>query len=301
MLESEQNEFKNALITCFLVKGFNVPNHAGFIKSWFAHFEPYPLEMVKTALHRCSADGVYKPSPASVMKFLPDLFGHPGPEEAFNCIPKSESEAGFVTDQMMMAYAAAEDSINRGDMVAARLAFIETYQQAVNAAKAQNQPARFWYSDSQAGTREQRLETKAKHLIEAGQKQWISKQSALNSLKTISNELGREFPQEMALIKSSAQSLRLLPTANGSSKTTKALPPSLEPSNSINGKINHLKMLIEYSSDEENKKALQAQLDQLKGKQHEQTIPSTRQAPTGAHEQNRRRVRELAGAAQAGR
>jgi len=56
---------------------------------------------------------------------------HPAPEEAWNRVPKSEYEGGWVTDEIMAGLAACHDSIDRGDMVGARMAFIESYKSAI--------------------------------------------------------------------------------------------------------------------------------------------------------------------------
>lgn len=70
--------------------------------------------------------------------------GHPTPEKAWSLIaPKVSSDAPtvFVTEPMREAYGAAmalED-----DLVAARMAFKETYQQAVNTAEAAGAPVKW--------------------------------------------------------------------------------------------------------------------------------------------------------------
>jgi hypothetical protein len=53
---------------------------------------------------------------------------YPAPEEAWNMAPKSEYDGGWVCDELMAALGACQDSLDRGDMVAARMAFLERYR-----------------------------------------------------------------------------------------------------------------------------------------------------------------------------
>jgi hypothetical protein len=166
---------------------------------------------------------------------------------------------------MMAGLASAEDALSRGDMIAGRMAFIETYKKAVTAAKAQGQRAIFWYCQSTTGTREQRLETKKQHLIDAARKGWITSQSAVTAIENISNELGQESTplMEQLLIIQNPKRQQL---ENGSKQMANALPPPLEPSDSISGKAKQLRVLIEFEERQGNTEAqqrLQEQLDQL--------------------------------------
>lgn len=71
------------------------------------------------------------------VKAIVDPSGHPGAEQAWAIVsPKVSSDAQtiFVTGPMREAYGAA--LALEGDMIAARMAFKETYQQAVNVAEA---------------------------------------------------------------------------------------------------------------------------------------------------------------------
>lgn len=73
----------------------------------------------------------------SAVKAIVDPSGHPGAEQAWSMVaPKVSSDAPtiFVTGPMRESYGAA--LALEGDMIAARMAFKETYQQAVNVAEA---------------------------------------------------------------------------------------------------------------------------------------------------------------------
>jgi hypothetical protein len=57
---------------------------------------------------------------------------HPSPEAAWNAIPKSEDESAYLSQEMLQAMSACQDSLDRGDFIAARMAFIETYKTLIN-------------------------------------------------------------------------------------------------------------------------------------------------------------------------
>lgn len=80
------------------------------------------------------------PSIAAVKNLITPS-GHPGPEAAWAIVaPKVASDAPtiFVTDPMREAYGAA--LLLEDDMIAARMAFKETYMQAVNRAESAGLP-----------------------------------------------------------------------------------------------------------------------------------------------------------------
>jgi len=54
-----------------------------------------------------------------------------GANEAWSTFPKTEAETGIVTQQAMTAWNAASELFESGDSVAARMAFIETYNRVV--------------------------------------------------------------------------------------------------------------------------------------------------------------------------
>lgn len=99
------------------------------------YHEPSVLE----ALTRCRREVKGKLTLADVVARIDD--GRPGPNEAWAMIPKSEADTVVWSDEMRSAYAAASPLMH--DEVAARMAFIETYQREVTKARAEKRPPKW--------------------------------------------------------------------------------------------------------------------------------------------------------------
>lgn len=105
-----------------------------------AQLSGYPSAQVLKSLERCAAECKYKLTLADVIQRLED--GRPGPEEAWALFPKSEAEAGCVTEEMSVAWGAAA-SLYETDEVGARMAFREAYTRELRNARAQGTPPRW--------------------------------------------------------------------------------------------------------------------------------------------------------------
>lgn len=101
----------------------------------------YPTEHVIVSLSRCRKEIRGRLTLTDILDRLPG--GHPGPEEAWSCVSrgmKNEALTVVWTDPMREAYGVA--SALADDLVAARVAFKETYQRLVAEARAMGgQPA----------------------------------------------------------------------------------------------------------------------------------------------------------------
>lgn len=107
------------------------------------------------ALRRCRGELKFFPSIAEIKERIPD--GHPSPNEAWAKLPKTEEESTVWTEEMSGAYNVAHSLIMSGDMVAARMAFLEKYKELVAESRANNQRAT--YSLSLGYDREGRADT----------------------------------------------------------------------------------------------------------------------------------------------
>ena len=85
----------------------------------------------------------------------------PAPEEAWNAAPKTDAEAGWMCHETAIAMAACQDSIDRGDMIGARKAFLETYTAQLRTARGKPQ---WWMSEASLGDYETRLYAKVRAL-----------------------------------------------------------------------------------------------------------------------------------------
>jgi hypothetical protein len=93
----------------------------------------YPEEQVLGALVRCRRELKGRLTIADVLTRLDD--GRPGAEEAWSSIPKDEAGSVVWTEEMREAYSVASPLIQAGDLVPARMAFLERYRAAVQRAR----------------------------------------------------------------------------------------------------------------------------------------------------------------------
>ena len=89
----------------------------------------YPENQVLPALTRCRREIRTRLTVADVVARLDD--GRPGPEQAWAMSPRDEAQSVVWTEEMAQAYGAAVPLIFEGDLVAARMAFLETYRKLV--------------------------------------------------------------------------------------------------------------------------------------------------------------------------
>lgn len=107
-----------------------IPAHREvFIKS----LDGYTEKQVLIALNRCLKEIPRFPTVADVLSKIDD--GHPGPEEAWAMIPKSEHESGLWTQEMSQAYFAGANLL-LDDPISARMAFKESYTRLLSETRA---------------------------------------------------------------------------------------------------------------------------------------------------------------------
>ncbi|MDH4172195.1 MAG: hypothetical protein OEW90_01020 [Betaproteobacteria bacterium] len=104
----------------------------------------YPEDQVLAALVRCRRELKGRLTIADVLQRLQD--GRPGPEEAWSIIPHTEAMSAFWTDEMRAAYFVARPLIESGDMVQARMAFLETYRSTVQFARDAHRPVAWQFT-----------------------------------------------------------------------------------------------------------------------------------------------------------
>lgn len=101
----------------------------------------YPERQVLMALVRCRRELRSRLTIADVVARLDD--GRPGPEEAWAAIPKDEHASTVWTDEMRVAFGASAPLIAAGDLVAARMAFLEVYRAELARARSEGRPVRW--------------------------------------------------------------------------------------------------------------------------------------------------------------
>lgn len=189
MIESDKKEFKEILDATFIASGRKaLPTTAVMV--WWNVFIDFEMEDVRTAFSRAIAESTEFLVPGLVRRYLPDKSGFLSPEEAWNRLPKSESEPAWVYPELMEAAGAAWDSLERGNLIGARMAFIESYKVILDRSRASRKKAKWFYSEASGLPYESRMEIKAQHTLEAMEKQWITQERATVMLESISKETG---------------------------------------------------------------------------------------------------------------
>lgn len=189
MTPEDKQPFASILSGC--MKVFNRKLDVAIMNIWMAALDNYNIADITKAFNQYIVTGKFAPSPADIIEFLPDPFGHLSPEEAWNRVPKSESDSAYVTTEMMQAAGACSDSLERGDFVAARLAFVEAYKKNVSLSRAEGKKAVFWPSLSSEGDWETRRYAEESATLEAAELGWINPQKAWARLEKICAELGK--------------------------------------------------------------------------------------------------------------
>lgn len=111
---------------------------------FLADLSAYPEAQVLGALTRCRKECRGMLTVADVVSRLDD--GRPGAEEAWASIPKTEDQTTIWTTEASQAFGVAVQLIDGGDMVAARMAFKESYLRMVAQARDTGQPVEWHVS-----------------------------------------------------------------------------------------------------------------------------------------------------------
>jgi hypothetical protein len=178
MNEMDKPAFGRALNSAMEVTKYGRPVGPDAFDLWCATFQRFTLDQVLEALSKHTVISTDAPTPADVLEILRDGLGHMDAEEAWNRIPKFESDAGYISNEMSEAYGACADSVERGDMIGARVCFIEVYKKLITRAKLEGREAVYYYSSPTGIGYEQAQELKRQKTEEACVKGWLNKDSA---------------------------------------------------------------------------------------------------------------------------
>lgn len=110
----------------------------GAVKAMLADLVAYPEPQVLGALRRCCRELKGKLTLADILQRIED--GRPTPEEAWAACPKDEAASAYWTSEMREAFAAAWTQVEAGDLVPARMTFLERYRVLVQQARDARQP-----------------------------------------------------------------------------------------------------------------------------------------------------------------
>jgi hypothetical protein len=129
-MKATSNVLKALQVTMAAIGADVKPEQVRVIAAELAH---YPEAAVLGALARCKLECRFRLALADVIERIDD--GHLGPEEAWALVPKSEADSAVLTQEIMGAI--PFDLIGAGDLVAARMAFRESYTRALAQARAE--------------------------------------------------------------------------------------------------------------------------------------------------------------------
>lgn len=222
---------------------------------WWNALEGYPFELVSKAFGIHAQTSERTPVPASIIKHLPDNSGYPSPEEAWNACPKSEKEGGYMCQPMRDALNSCLDSIDRGDLVSARMAFLEKYKSAVADAKFSGLRPVWRYSGPTICTQADKELIHEYAIQDARKRGWIGLEqtqqdmNSLNSARMLTADVqvevssGAEKYLTQPENKEQAQKIKKMlacsQIGNGSQKTGSESNQSLEGLNLITQDIEH--------------------------------------------------------------
>jgi len=99
------------------------------------------IDDIRLAINKHIQDaerGRFFPLPADISHQLPkELNAWLSANEAWAACPKDETQSSAMCDEMSQALFIAQDLIDSGDMIAARMAFLENYNRLIEAAKSE--------------------------------------------------------------------------------------------------------------------------------------------------------------------
>ena len=145
MNDQEKTQFVEMLQATLEIYGTKLTQ--GAISIWVAALSEYSLEQLRGALSayvKTAGTGHFAPKPADLIELLAGDDGRPGAEEAWTTIPNGERATAVWTEEARQAFfSGACDLLERGDSIAARMAFKESYERIVRAARSNRLPCKW--------------------------------------------------------------------------------------------------------------------------------------------------------------
>ena len=178
MNDSDRNELGRSLNAAMSVSRFGKPVGPDAFDMWWHLLSDHSIQTVTKALDTYARSCSEAPTPHDILSVINEGLGYPSPEEAWNRLPKSENDGGYVNQQMMDGMGACSDSLDRGDMISARMAFLESYKKSVDTAKLEGKPAEYFYTAPTGIGLEEKQEKKHQDLLLAINLGWMDKSSS---------------------------------------------------------------------------------------------------------------------------
>ena len=147
MKTNEKQDFLDVMNKTADLFGKTIPNER--VSVYWEALKHRTLTDIKTAINRHVQDadrGRFFPLPSDISHQLPnELNAWLSANEAWAACPKDENSSAAMCDEMSQSLFVAQDLINMGDMIAARMAFIEYYNRLMEAAKSEGRKP-IWFT-----------------------------------------------------------------------------------------------------------------------------------------------------------
>lgn len=145
MNEREKDDFGSLLVATLEVYGAKLSTVA--LGIWTAAVGEYSLEQLRAALSayvKTAGTGHFAPKPADLIELMAGNDGRPGAEEAWSTVPHGEQSTAVWTEDAQQAFfSGACDLLERGDSIAARMAFKESYERIMREARSNRRPCKW--------------------------------------------------------------------------------------------------------------------------------------------------------------
>lgn len=133
MVETDKKRFAAILRASMLTLGAAAPE-VEVLRVWWSALNHFRLADVEAAFGEYVSRGKFAPRPADIIEIIdrmrPD--GRPTADEAWSMIPRDEAVTVVWTDEMSEAFGVAKPLLDVRDQVAARMAFRDAYERAVD-------------------------------------------------------------------------------------------------------------------------------------------------------------------------
>lgn len=179
MNQNELKEINKALAVTAEICGTELSETA--VRVMIKRLSTYPFNSVHNALKKCMDEVTGRLTLAHIKQRLDD--GRPSPEIAWSQVPKSEDESKVLTSEQKQSLGSVSAMIDQGELIPARMAFIEKYKSLVAESRANDVPVKY---ELQMGFNKQGRYDAAKIGIDSGQ---LERKEALRLLPEFKDEI----------------------------------------------------------------------------------------------------------------
>jgi len=161
MKPEDQKEFSDILR--LLLKTYSKTADKELTGIFWAALVDIEISVIREAASAYIRTNRFSPTPADIRELAgANRSAWPTPEEAWNMLPKTEDTGGWMCQELATAMGACIDSLDAGDRIGARMAFLEVYRREIQGKRGK---PKWWLSEPSSISHDQRLQWK-KHMLE---------------------------------------------------------------------------------------------------------------------------------------